>query len=69
MIVDTTAYLVCAAVGLDTSGESVPYIAGWGEQGALEAVTQAAETIDALARRIEDAVLAADEHATELRAA
>jgi hypothetical protein len=38
--------------------ESVPYVAGWGEDGALEAVSEFAETIDTIARRIEDAVLA-----------
>lgn len=41
---------------LETGGESIPYLAGWGEAGALEAVTEAAERIDAIARRIEDAV-------------
>ena len=41
-------------VGLDVGGESIPYIAGWGESGALDAIRQHAETIDQLARRIED---------------
>jgi hypothetical protein len=36
--------------------ESIPYGAGRGEDGALEAVTEFAATIDALARRIEDAI-------------
>jgi hypothetical protein len=49
-------YIVCSAVGLDVGGESIPYIAGWGEDGALAAIRQYAETIDAIARRIEDAV-------------
>lgn len=53
VIVDTAAYVVCASAGLDTGGESVPYIAGWGEEEAIEAVTKAAETIDAIATRIE----------------
>ncbi|MDX6705414.1 MAG: cytolethal distending toxin subunit [Solirubrobacteraceae bacterium] len=43
MIVDTAAHLVCASVGLNVAGESVPYVAGWGEDGALEAVTQFAK--------------------------
>jgi hypothetical protein len=34
----------------------VPYVADWGEDGALEAVTAYAKTIDELARRLEDAV-------------
>lgn len=69
VIVDTATYLVCAAVGLDTSGETVPYIAGWGEQGALEAVTKVAETIDELARRIENTLLVHAKGASEVRAA
>jgi hypothetical protein len=43
---------------------AVPYVAGWGEDGALEAVTEFAKTIDELARRIENALAeAADQHA------
>jgi hypothetical protein len=32
----------------------VPYVAGWGEDGALDAVQEFAKTIDELARRIEN---------------
>lgn len=53
VIVDTATYVVAASVGLDVSGESVPYVAGWGETGALDAVTAFASTIDELARRVE----------------
>ena len=56
MLVDCVTYVVCASVGLDVSGESVPYIAGWGEAGALDAIREYAQTIDAIARRIEDAL-------------
>src|SRR4051812_41385641 len=56
VIVDTATYLMCGSVGLDVAGESVPYVAGWGEDGALEAVTQFANTIDELARRVEAAL-------------
>jgi hypothetical protein len=31
-------------------------VAGWGEDGALEAVTEFAKTIDELARRVEAAL-------------
>ena len=58
VIVDTATHLVAASVGLDVSGESVPYVAGWGETGALEAVTGFASTIDELARRVESALTA-----------
>lgn len=37
------------------AAESVPYVAGWGETGALNAVNEYG-TIDRLARRIEDAL-------------
>ncbi len=54
VIVDTVTYLACASAGLDVSGESIPYVAGWGEDGALEAVSEFALTIDRLARQLED---------------
>jgi hypothetical protein len=57
VIVDTVTYLVSSSVGLNIAGESVPYVAGWGESGALDAVTEFAQTIDTIARRIEDAAL------------
>jgi hypothetical protein len=54
VLVDTVTYIVCSSVGLDTSGSSVPYVAGWGESGELDSIRTYAETIDELARRIED---------------
>jgi hypothetical protein len=56
VIVDTTTLVVLGGLGLDVPGETVPYVAGWGEDGALEAVTAYAKTIDQLARRIEAAL-------------
>jgi hypothetical protein len=44
------------SAGLDTSGQSIPYIAGWGEDGALDTIREYAQTIDTIARRIEDAL-------------
>ena len=55
VLVDCVTYVVCSATGLDVGGESIPYIAGWGEDGALDAIRDYAETIDTIARRIEDA--------------
>jgi hypothetical protein len=49
------------------SGESIPYIAGWGETGELDAVTAFAKTIDELARRIEN-VLAGETAAESVAA-
>ena len=69
VIVDTVTFIVCGGAGLDVSGESITYVAGWGEGGALEAVTEFATLIDSLARRIESALNVADtepEGATQL---
>jgi len=55
VVVETAAVIVCGALGLDTSGESIPYIAGWGEAGDLEAIRKHAETVDEIARSIEQA--------------
>jgi len=56
VLVDTVTYIVCGSVGLDTAGSTVPYVAGWGEDGGLDAVRRYAERIDATARRIESAI-------------
>ena len=56
VIVDAVTFIVCGSVGLDVSGETVPYVAGWGEDGALDAVMEFASTIDGIARRLEDAL-------------
>jgi hypothetical protein len=58
VIVDTVTAIACGCVGLMVEGESIPYIAGWGETGELDAVTAFAKTIDELARRIEDVLTA-----------
>jgi hypothetical protein len=50
------AYVVCAGAGLDTGSDSVPYIAGWAGDEALEQLERTAELIDGLARRIEEAI-------------
>jgi len=60
VVVDTVTHIVCGSVGLDTAGSTVPYIAGWGENGELDAIRRYAETIDAIARRIEVAVQPAE---------
>jgi len=61
VIVDTVTYVVCGSLGLDTSGSSIPYVAGWGEDGELEAIRSCARTIDEIARRIEDSVRVEDQ--------
>ena len=56
VLVDCVTYCVLGAVGLDVGGESIAYVAGWGEDGALDAIRQYAATVDTIARRIEDAL-------------
>ena len=58
VLVDCVTYVVLGSVGLDVGGESIPYVAGWGEDGALDAIRAYAQTIDELAKRIEDAIAA-----------
>jgi hypothetical protein len=58
VIVDTATLIILSGAGLDASGEAIPYVAGWGETGALEAVTEHAELIDRLARTVENAIAA-----------
>ena len=61
VMVDCVTYVVCGQLGLDTSGETIPYVAGWGEDGALDAIHADAQTVDEVARRIENALLAEDQ--------
>jgi hypothetical protein len=65
VLVDCVTYCVLGSVGLDVGGESIPYVAGWGEDGALDAMREYAQTIDTIARRIEDALEPAPESAAE----
>lgn len=60
VLVDCVTYVVLGSVGLDVSGETVPYIAGWGEGGELDAVHNDAKTIDQITKRIETALTAAE---------
>jgi antirestriction protein ArdC len=61
VVVESVAHTVCGALGLDTSGASIPYIAGWGERTEGEPTERYAALIDRLASRLEDAVLGAAE--------
>jgi N-terminal domain of anti-restriction factor ArdC len=56
VIVESATYVAASAAGLDTSGESIPYVAGWGGNGALEAIQQVAELIDRVALRLEKTI-------------
>jgi antirestriction protein ArdC len=63
VMVDCVTYIVCGQLGLDTSGETIPYVAGWGEDGALDAIRADAQTIDDVARQIESALHGEQEQA------
>jgi hypothetical protein len=56
VLVECATYVVCSSAGFDVGGESIPYLAGWGEDGALDAIHEYAQTVDTIARRIEDAL-------------
>lgn len=58
VIVECVAYVVASTVGLDTSGESIPYMAGWGGEDARERVRTFAALIDHTAKRLEAPCLA-----------
>jgi antirestriction protein ArdC len=58
VVVESVAYSVCAALGLDSAGSSVPYVAGWEERADRDPIEAYAELIDRLAKRIESAVFA-----------
>lgn len=57
VIADTATFVVCAGAGLAVDSDSLPYVVGWSKDGALTAVTELAQTIDRLVRRIEDDAL------------
>ena len=69
VVVEAVAYIGCAGAGLDTGCDSVPYIAAHGDEQALATLTDAAELIDALARRIEQALSSEGQHAEQRAAA
>jgi hypothetical protein len=55
VLVDCVTVCVLSSADLDVGGESIPYIAGWGAAGALDAIREYAQTIDIIARLIEGA--------------
>lgn len=56
VIAEAVTYVVASGVGLELEGESPPYVASWSKDGAIEAITEFAQTIDKLARRLERAL-------------
>jgi hypothetical protein len=56
--VECVSYMVASTAGLDTSGESIPYMAGWGGEDARAKVRALAEVIDRAAKQLEAPILA-----------
>jgi antirestriction protein ArdC len=56
VVVESVAYSVCASLGLDSSGSSVPYVTAWAERVEGDSIEAYAELIDRLARRVEEVV-------------
>jgi hypothetical protein len=56
LIVESVAYVVCAGVGLDTSSDSIPYLAGWSGEDAGERIALVSGKVDEIARTIEQAL-------------
>ena len=54
VVVECVAFTVCASLGLDISGSSIPYMTGWSKGDEVE---RYAGLIDRLARRIEGTLL------------
>jgi hypothetical protein len=55
-VVESVAYSVCGVLGLDSSGSSVPYVAGWAAGVEGDPIEDYACLIDRLARRVEEVV-------------
>ena len=56
--VECVSYVVAATAGLDTAGEAIPYLAGWGGEQARQTVRRLAALIDATAKALEEPLLA-----------
>jgi len=59
LVAESVAFACCQTVGLDTTANSIPYLASWAENASLEVLEQTAALTSRLADRIE-AVLLAD---------
>jgi antirestriction protein ArdC len=56
LVAESVAFTVCASLGLDTAGYSIPYLASWAEAAEPGMLERPAAMIDRLARRIEAAI-------------
>jgi antirestriction protein ArdC len=65
LVVESVAYTVCGSIGLDTSDYSIPYLASWSERAGLDTIQAAAQTIDQIAKRIEEQIKQGETNAGE----
>lgn len=65
LVVESVAFTVSGSLGLDTIGQTAPYLASWAENAPLETIEATAKLIDRLAGRIEDALEGAQEGGEE----
>jgi len=64
VIVEAASSIACAQAGLESEDFTVPYMAAWGAEDDLGAVRRWAQTIDAVAERLEGALGVGDDDAT-----
>jgi antirestriction protein ArdC len=62
IVAESVAFTVCGFLGLDTAGNSIPYMAVWSEHVHADAFERIAALVDRLARRIEDTLTSGFEH-------
>jgi antirestriction protein ArdC len=58
LVVESIAFCCCQTVGLDTSSDSIPYLASWSEQAPLEVLEGAAQLTGRIADQIEAVLMA-----------
>jgi antirestriction protein ArdC len=56
LVVESVALSACAVAGLDTTANSIPYLAAWSQDSDMAVLEQAAALVNRLANRIEDAI-------------
>ncbi len=56
LVVESVTYTVAGTLGLQVDGFAIPYLTSWSEDTDLAVIERAADVIDRLAKRIEDAV-------------
>jgi hypothetical protein len=55
--VECVSFIVASSAGLDTRGEAIPYIAGWGGEDAKHKIRRLAALIDKTAKELEGPIL------------